>query len=100
MWICMNNTSVDYVGHGMNNGKMVVLAKVSNHGAEVVTTDATLYGDEELLQIKTVTIQAGESEVVYFEDVVLRATRFLWNFPVRMPSKKIISVMMCWKRIK
>ena len=70
LYVPVNNTSVDYVGHGMNNGKMVVLAKVSNHGAEVVTTDATLYGDEELLQIKTVTIQAGESEVVYFEDVV------------------------------
>ena len=70
LYVPVNNTSVDYVGHGMNNGKMVVLAKVSNHGAESVTTDATLYGDEELLQIKTVTIQAGESEVVYFEDVV------------------------------
>lgn len=66
----VNNTSVDYVGHGMNNGKLVVLAKVSNHGAEPVTTDVNLYGDEDLLQIKTVTVNAASSEVVYFDDVV------------------------------
>ncbi len=66
----VNNTSVDYVGHGMNNGKLVVLAKVSNHGTEPVTTDVNLYGDEDLLQIKTVTVDATSSQVVYFDDVV------------------------------
>ncbi|MBQ7766267.1 MAG: BatA and WFA domain-containing protein [Lachnospiraceae bacterium] len=74
LYIPVNNTSVDYVGHGMNNGKLVVLAKVSNYGAEPVTTDATLYGDDELLQIKTVTIQAGEAEVVYFDDVIFEGS--------------------------
>ncbi len=69
MYTPVNNTSVDYVGHGMNNGRLVVLAKISNHGAEDVTTDVNLYGGTELLSIKSVTIPAGESEVMYFEDI-------------------------------
>ena len=69
MYVPLNNASVDYVGHGMNNGKLVVLAKVSNHGAEPITTDVSLYGDDELLQIKSVTIDASASEVIYFENV-------------------------------
>lgn len=70
MYIPVNNTSVDYVGHGVNNGKLVVLAKISNHGSEPITTDVNLYGDEELIQIKTLTIDAASSQVVYFDDVV------------------------------
>lgn len=70
MYVPVNNTCVDYVGHGMNNGKLVVLAKISNHGAEPVTTDVNLYGDEELLQIKSITIDAKAAEVMYFDDVV------------------------------
>lgn len=69
MYVPVNNVSVDYVGHGMNNGKLVVLAKISNHGSEPVTTDVNLYGDDELLQIKSVTVAADSSEVMYFEDI-------------------------------
>lgn len=69
MYVPVNNASVDYVGHGMNDGSLVVLAKVSNHGAEPVTTDVNLYGDDALLQIKTLTLEAGASQVVYFDDV-------------------------------
>lgn len=76
MYVPVNNVSVDYVGHGMNNGKLVVLAKVSNHGAADVTTDVNLYGDEELLQIKTVTIPTGDNEVVYFDGIVFEGNAF------------------------
>lgn len=68
-YVPVNNTSVDYVGHGMNNGKLVVLAKISNHGTEPVTTDVNLYGDEELLQIKSLTVAAAQSEVIYFDNI-------------------------------
>ena len=69
VYVPVNNCSVDYVGHGMNNGKLVVLAKISNHGSEAVVTDVNLYGDDDLLQIKTVSIEGGQSEVVYFDDI-------------------------------
>ena len=68
-YVPVNNTSVDYVGHGMNNGKLVVLAKISNHGTDPITTDVNLYGDDELLQIKNVTIASAESEVIYFDNI-------------------------------
>ncbi len=69
VYVPMDNISVDYVGHGVNNGKLVVLAKVSNHGLNDAATDVNLYGDDTLLQIKTVTVPAGDSEVVYFEGI-------------------------------
>lgn len=76
VYVPMDNISVDYVGHGMNNGKIVVLAKVSNHGMSEATMDVNLYGDETLLQIKTVTIPTGDSEVVYFDGIVFEGKAF------------------------
>ncbi len=69
MYMPVNNASVDYVGHGMNNGKLVVLAKISNHGAEDINADVNLYGDNQLIQIKNVFVAAGGSQVVYFDGV-------------------------------
>lgn len=69
MYSPADNASVDYVGHGMNNGKLVVLAKISNHGGAPITADANLYGDDTLIQIKTVSVEAGSSQVVYFDNV-------------------------------
>lgn len=69
VYVPMNNVSVDYVGHGTNNGKLIVLAKISNYGTEEITTDVNLYGDNELLQIKTVTVGNGISEVIYFDNI-------------------------------
>ena len=81
MYVPVNNASVDYVGHGVNNGKLVVLAKVSNHGSEPITTDVNLYGDEELIQIKTLTIDASSSQVVYFDDVVFEGNAMRPHVP-------------------
>ena len=72
----MDNISVDYVGHGMNNGKLIVLAKVSNYSSEDVTADVNLYGDEALLLFQTVTIPAGDNEVVYFDNIEFDGNAF------------------------
>ncbi len=68
LYIPADNFSIDYVSHGYSNGKLVVLARISNHGKEDKMLDANLYGGDELLQIRSVQIPAGESEVVYFDD--------------------------------
>ena len=61
---------VEYVGHGTNNeGLLTVLAKVSNFGSKELKTDINLYGDEEMLAVKEVTIPSGDSEIVYFENL-------------------------------
>jgi len=67
MYDSVENVSVDYVGHGLNNGELVVLSKVSNNGSEPVTTDVSLYGGDKLLQVKTLTMEAGAGEVLYFD---------------------------------
>ena len=69
MYVPVENAGVEYVGHGMNNGKLVVLAKIANYGAEERVMDVNLYGDDELLQIKSVIVAGGESQVVYFDKV-------------------------------
>lgn len=68
LYIPAENFSVDYVSHGYSDGKLVVLARISNHGKEEKMLDANLYGGDELLQIRSAQIPAGESEVVYFDD--------------------------------
>ena len=66
----MDNAVVEYVGHGTNNeGLLTVLAKVSNFGSKEFKTDINLYGDEEMLAVKEVTIPSGDSEIVYFENL-------------------------------
>ncbi len=69
VYVPMDNASVDYVGHGTNNGKLIVLAKISNYGTQELTADVNLYGDDALLQIKTVTVATGVSQVIYFDNV-------------------------------
>lgn len=64
----IGNTAIDYVSHSMQeDGTVTILAKLSNHSSESVTTDINLYFNEEMTDIQTVTIPAGESVDVYFE---------------------------------
>lgn len=63
------NVSIDYVSHGESNNKLVVLAKVSNYSKEETVAEVSLYGDDTLLTIKSVTIEPESSEVVYFDDL-------------------------------
>lgn len=63
-----DNIGIDYISHGYSDGKLVVLSKICNYSAKDVVVDANLYGEDTLLQILSVSIPAGESEVVYFDD--------------------------------
>lgn len=64
----IGNTTVDYVSHSMQeDGTVTILAKVSNYSTEDVTTDVNLYLNDNMTDIKNVTIPAGQSSDVYFE---------------------------------
>lgn len=64
------NMAVNYVSYGSNDdGSMTVLAKVSNFGKAEGTREVNLYGDDRLLDVEKVTVPAGGSAVVYFEDI-------------------------------
>lgn len=68
------NLSMDYVSYGTvsdeaGNESLTVLGKITNGTSEDVTTDVNLYGDDVLLMVQSVTIPAGGSNIVYFEQV-------------------------------
>ncbi len=65
------NACVEYVGHGTDsNGKLTVLAKITNNTKAPLTQDINLYGDGKIIDVHTGTdIASGDSEVIYFENV-------------------------------
>ncbi len=63
-----SNLSVDYVSHSIKEGKLVVIAKISNTGINEETGDVNLYIDEEMVDIKETSLKEGESTIIYFEE--------------------------------
>ncbi len=63
------NVSVDYLSHGYSSGNLMALCKISNYSENTMTEDVSLYGGDELLMVETVEIEAGKSEIVYFENI-------------------------------
>lgn len=69
LYSVVDNAYIDYVSYGYQDEQLTVLAKVTNGGRDELNTDINLYGDGNMLAIKTVTIPAGESQVVYFDNL-------------------------------
>lgn len=87
------NLSVDYVNYGLkdidhsgenadkrigdleDNGSVdtviEAICKVTNHGTKTAASDVSLYLNNEIIDVQTVTVEAGESESVYFNEVKL-----------------------------
>lgn len=64
------NMAVNYVSYGNNDeGSLTVLAKISNFGKADGTREVNLYGDDKLLDVQKVTVPAGDSAVVYFQNI-------------------------------
>ena len=65
------NAYIEYVGHGTtSDGKLTVLAKITNDTKEPLTQDINLYGDGSIIDVHTGTnIPAGTSSVIYFENI-------------------------------
>ncbi|MBQ9766259.1 MAG: BatA and WFA domain-containing protein [Lachnospiraceae bacterium] len=64
------NALIEYMGHGMDKeGKLTVIVKVVNNKKNKLVTDINLYGDGEMIAVSEVSVESGDSKVVYFEDV-------------------------------
>lgn len=65
------NVSVDYVSYGMVENKITVITKITNGSSNKVTTDVTLYeqGTDRILGVETLTLDAMNTEAVYFEGI-------------------------------
>lgn len=64
-----NNLSIDYVSYGLQEDSMTVLAKVSNRGVDSMQSDVNLYMGQQLFDIKAITLEPGESDILYFDPV-------------------------------
>lgn len=71
-----DNVGIEYVSHGYSENNLVVLAKVNNYGLNDAIRDVSLYQGDKLIDVKEVSVPAGESEVVYFDKVNLDAEVF------------------------
>ncbi len=60
------NCTLDYVNYAVGEEGVELLCKVTNHGEQDVTQDVSLYVDSQIVDVQTVTVQAQESENVYF----------------------------------
>lgn len=71
------NVGIDYISHGVDNkGNLTVLVKVTNYSNTIAARDVALYAGEELIDLKEVEIEAGKSEIVYFEKVMMKGDVF------------------------
>ncbi|MBR1597510.1 MAG: VWA domain-containing protein [Lachnospiraceae bacterium] len=65
------NLSVDYVNYGLKDNTIEAICKVANHGTKPAASDVSLYLNNEIIDVQTVTVEAGESETVYFNEAPL-----------------------------
>ncbi len=65
----VSNASLDFLSYSENKEELRVLAKVTNRGSYEYTSDIALYGGDELLDIKSLTLNPKESKNVLFDKI-------------------------------
>ena len=75
------NVGIEYVSHGSTGGKETVLCKVTNYGETAQARDVSLYQGDDLLEIKSISLDPGKSATVYFDsnDITFGAVRVELN---------------------
>lgn len=65
-----NNGAIQSLSHTiLEDGTVKVMARVDNYGSNSLNTDVNLYIGNKLYDIQNVTVEAGESSIVYFKDI-------------------------------
>ncbi len=64
-----DNLAIENVSHSTKQGKIIVLTTVTNYSNKEYTKDLALYLDDNLIDVKEITIKQNESKNVYWEDV-------------------------------
>jgi hypothetical protein len=65
-----NNGAIQSLSHTVSeDGTVKVMARVDNYGSNSLNTDVNLYIGDKLYDIQNVTVEAGESSIVYFKDI-------------------------------
>lgn len=61
------NASIDNISNKLIDGKVKVIANVSNRGTEPYSGDFTLYDGEEILDVKNINLKVGEKNTLSFD---------------------------------
>ena len=73
----VDNISLDLLSHSIKEGKLNVLIRATNHGSVDTAGEVTLYGNEDVLDIKEIQLKAGETKTFYSE-LENRNVSYLW----------------------
>ena len=63
----VDNVSLDMLTHAVKDGKLQLLIRATNHGSTDVTREITIYGNEKVLDIKSLELKAGETKSILSE---------------------------------
>lgn len=63
-----DNVSLDYISHGKDEKKLNVLIRVSNRSNNNLDREILLYGEDELLDIKEISLKPMEISTIYFNE--------------------------------
>ncbi len=72
-WSEGENCAIDYVSYAAGDDGVTVLCRVTNYGSSSVSQDLSLYADSQILSVMQITLEAGESDTYYFEDMEIAA---------------------------
>ncbi|MBU5590384.1 VWA domain-containing protein [Clostridium sp. MSJ-4] len=64
-----SNASLDFLSYSEDKEGLKVLIKITNRGSYEYTSDLALYGGEELLDIKSISLKPKESRTILFDKV-------------------------------
>jgi hypothetical protein len=65
----VENISLDMLTHTIKDGRFNILIRATNHGSTDVIREVTVYGNENVLDIKNIELRAGESKSILAEGV-------------------------------
>lgn len=61
------NGSIDSISHKKTEEGMKVIANITNSGQGDYSSDFSLYGEKELLDVQSISLKSGESKTLYFD---------------------------------
>ncbi|TCK98695.1 von Willebrand factor type A domain-containing protein [Natranaerovirga hydrolytica] len=65
----LSNVSMDYVSHSHIEGRLHIMAQVTNRSSVNQSIEVNLYGDGNLLNIERVSLEPEETKIIQFNDV-------------------------------
>lgn len=65
----LTNASLDYISYSEDNDKLTVLVRATNRSDASLEREISLYGNDRVLDIKSIELPPGKTETVYFEGI-------------------------------